>query len=125
MVRQYINLMILIMVGALLSGCAASQVQSTGPLFEPYQLLANQYEPKVDNFMVILDASSSMSERYNGPTKFNIAKGFLDAMNQTIPELKLNGALRTFGHDSDVSKEETVLFYGLTQYSGNGFELSQ
>lgn len=122
MSKQYLKILILVMMGALLLGCAAPQVQPTGPLFEPYQLAADQYEPKVDNFMVILDASSSMSENYNGPTKFSIAKGFLDAMNQTIPEVKLHGALRSFGHDSSVSREKTQLFYGMTSYTREGFD---
>lgn len=72
--------------------------------------------------MVILDMSSSMAEQYNGQSKFKIAKDFLSAMNQTLPNMKLNGALRTYGHSSSVSKKLTTLFYGLTVYSSAGFE---
>jgi OOP family OmpA-OmpF porin len=122
MVRKSFNVFILIMVGSLLLGCAAPQMQSTGPLFKPYQLTTDQYEPKVETFVVVLDASSSMSETYNGTSKFTIAMDFLGAMNKTIPDLNINGALRTFGHHSDVSKEKTTSIYGLTQYSSDGFE---
>jgi OOP family OmpA-OmpF porin len=121
MIKNHVKLLVLVMVAALLAGCAASQVKSTGPLFDPYQFSADQYESKVDNFLVILDASSSMAERYDGSTKFVIAKSFLQAMNETIPALEINGALRTFGHHDDVSKEKSVRFYGLAQYSRNGF----
>ena len=62
MVRNGFYVLILIMVGTLFIGCAAPHMQSTGPLFKPYQLTTGQYEPKVETFMVILDASSSMSE---------------------------------------------------------------
>ncbi len=72
--------------------------------------------------MVILDMSSSMAEQYNGQSKFKIAKDFLSAMNQTLPNMKLNGALRTYGHSPSVSKKLTTLFYGLTVYSSAGFE---
>ncbi len=122
MVRRSVNVLILITVGILFFGCAAPKMQATGPLFEPYQLATDQYEPKVDNFMVILDASSSMSERYDGPSKFDIAKSFLNAMNQTIPALDLNGALRSFGHDSSVSGAKTHLFFGMAPYTEEGFD---
>jgi len=122
MKKYYARTLFLVMVGTLLFGCAAQQVQPTKSLFEPYQLKADQYEPKVDNFMVILDTSSSMTEKYNGTIKFKIAKDFLDAMNKTLPELKYNGALRTFGHHSGVSKKLTELFYGPTEYSSKGLE---
>ncbi|MGD8661135.1 MAG: OmpA family protein [Desulfobacterales bacterium] len=122
MKNYYPSALFFVMVGTLLVGCAAQQLQPPPSLFEPVQLKAEQYEPKVDNFMVILDASSSMNEKYNGQSKFKIAKDFLDAMNKTIPEVGFNGALRTFGHDAGVSKKLTELFYGPTDYSTSGFE---
>lgn len=122
MIRQHLKVLILAITGASLLGCATPQVQSTGPLFNPGQLSVDQYEAKVDNFIAILDASYSMSECYNGPTKFSIANDFLAAMNKTIPGININGALRSFGHHSGVSKEKTVRFYGLTKYTKDGFE---
>jgi OOP family OmpA-OmpF porin len=110
------------MVSTLLFGCAVQQVQPTKSLFSAYEFKADQYEPKVDSFVVILDTSSSMAEKYNGQSKFRIAKDSLDAMNKTIPELKFNSALRTFGHHSGVSKKLTELFYGPTEYSSKGLE---
>jgi OOP family OmpA-OmpF porin len=112
MKKYYPSALFFLIVGTLLAGCAAQQVQPTPSLFEPVQMKSDQYEPKVDNFLVILDASSSMAEKYNGQSKFKIAKDFLDAMNKTIPELEFNGALRTFGHDAGVSKKLTELFSG-------------
>lgn len=122
MVRQYSKALIFVFIGALMFGCAAQQVQTTESFFTPYQFKGDRYEPKADNFMVILDASSSMGEKYMGQKKFKIAKDFLSAMNLTIPELKLNGAMRTFGHSPQVSKQKTALFYKLTPYTRAGFE---
>jgi len=70
--------------------------------------------------MVILDKSSSMSEKYNGQKRLTIAKDFLNAMNQTLPEMKFNCALRTFGISG--FGKPTALFYGLTEYSSKGFQ---
>jgi OOP family OmpA-OmpF porin len=91
-------------------------VQKASPSFEPYTFSANKYEPKVENFVVILDTSYSMNHKYGEKRKVEIAKEFLSAMNQTLPELNYNGALITFGHDDSI-----MLDYGPTQYSTSGF----
>ncbi len=120
MTKYYLRAVFLVMISTLLFSCAAPQVQTTQPLFSPDTLKVDQYEPKVDNFMVILDKSSSMSEKYNGQKRLIIAKDFLSAMNQTLPEMKFNCALRTFG-TSGFGKP-TALFYGPTEYSSKGFQ---
>ncbi len=122
MIRYGFIGVLLAMAGALLFGCATQQMQPAGPLFATEQLTAGQYEPKVDNFEVILDASSSMNEKYNGTTKFKIAKDFLDAMGQTLPELKFNGTLRTFGYNPNYPKAFNDLFYGPAKYSRAGLK---
>jgi OOP family OmpA-OmpF porin len=43
------------------------------------------------------------------------------AMNETLPELKYNGALRTFGHDAYLPDRSTMLVYGVKSYSTSGF----
>ena len=120
MTKYYLRAVFLVMMSTLLFSCAAPQVQTTQPFFSPYTLEADQYEPKVDNFMVILDKSSSMSEKYNGQKRLIIAKDFLSAMNQTLPDMKFNCAFRTFG-TSGFGKP-TALFYGPTEYSRKGFQ---
>jgi len=122
MTKYYLKAVFLVMISTLVFSCAAPQVQTTQPLFSPDTLEADQYEPKVDNFMVILDKSSSMSKEYNGEKRLTIAKDFLSAMNQTIPDMKLNGALRTFGHMASASGKPSVLFYGPTEYSRKGLQ---
>ena len=120
MTKYYLRAVFLVMISTLMFSCAAPQVQTSQPLFSPDTLEADQYEPKVDNFMVILDKSSSMSYKYNGQKRLTIAKDFLSAMNQTLPEMKFNCALRTFG-TSGFGKP-TALFYGPTEYSSKGFQ---
>ena len=122
MKKHYLQILVIGMVGALIFGCAAQNLQQSRTSFTPQQFPAGHYALKVDNFIVVLDASSSMGEWYNDQTKFNIARNIVDRMNQTIPDLKMNGALRTFGHSPQLSREKTVLFYGLTDYSQAGFQ---
>jgi OOP family OmpA-OmpF porin len=116
MKKYYINGLFLLMISTLLISCGGKIVQKAAPSFEPYKFSANEYEPKVDNFVVILDTSYSMNHKYGQKKKVEIAKEFLSAMNQTLPELNYNGALITFGHNDSI-----MLDYGLTQYSTSGF----
>ena len=120
MKKRYLTPFFIVMIGALLFGYADGQAQTRQPLFTPYTLEVDQYEPKVDNFMVILDKSSSMSWKYNGDRRLTIAKDFLNAMNQTLPEMKFNGAFRTFGTSG--FGEPTALIYGPAEYSRKEFQ---
>ena len=120
MTKYSLRAVFLLMIGTLLFSCAAGQVQSTQPLFSPYTLEMDQYKPKVDNFMVILDKSSSMSWKYNEQKRLSIAKEFLNAMNQTLPEMKVNCAFRTFGTSGFGTP--TALIYGPVEYSRKKFQ---
>jgi OOP family OmpA-OmpF porin len=122
MKKNYLLPLFIVMISILLIGCAGDKVKPTPPTFQPYKFQANQYEPKVDNFMVILDTSSSMAYKYQGQVKDTIAKNFLMAINETLPELKYNGALRVFGHDAYLPDRSTMLLYDVKSYSTSGFE---
>jgi OOP family OmpA-OmpF porin len=100
-----------------LFGCAAQQPAKSIPSFTPAQFDSNQYVSSVDNFLIILDASSSMGDEYAGNKKHKIATEIVNRLNQTLPELGQNAGLRSFGHDEAVSKKSTVLFYGMEPYS--------
>jgi OOP family OmpA-OmpF porin len=122
MKKNYFMLLFIVMISILLIGCAGDKVKPTPVTFKPYKFQANQYEPKVDDFMVILDISSSMAEKYNGQPKTEIANNFLMAMNQTLPELKYNGALRIFGTNTSLPDKWTMSVYDLKSYSKAEFE---
>ena len=121
MKKHYLIPLFILVLSILLISCGGREVMNIAPSFEPYQFDANQYVPKVDNFVVILDTSSSMADKYGQKEKAKIAKEFLSAMNQTIPELNYNGALITFGHDAHLPDKSAMLVYGPTKYSTSGF----
>ena len=110
-------------VGLLMS-CASmqSEPQKMEPAFVPQQIQSTCYEQKTDNFLVLLDASGSMGEKYKGRTKFKTAEQIVSRMNQTIPgAMNLNAAVITFGagFSSDVTGT-----YGPGAYSKEGLESS-
>lgn len=106
-------------IAFLLSGCYAQKEVHTIPEFTLAPFSANDHESSIDNFVIVLDASSSMDNPYMGNKKFDVATQIVSRMNQALPELGQNGALRSFGHKSAVSSKNTVLFYGMEQYSDN------
>lgn len=83
------------------------------------ELLNKGYQQKVDNFLVILDGSSSMWDTYNGSKKFQQAKNILHGLNQGISSLQLNGGLHVIGNTSATreSSDNDSLIYGMTAYS--------
>ncbi|MCK5100624.1 MAG: cell envelope biogenesis protein OmpA, partial [Desulfobacteraceae bacterium] len=70
-----------------LSGCVALGPAKPLPSFSATNFDSDNYESKVDNFLVVFDASSSMFDSHNGNKKFVIAKTFVQRMNQNIPQL--------------------------------------
>jgi OOP family OmpA-OmpF porin len=118
MTKYYWKGLFFITMGLLLIGCATQKPQTP---FQPQAIQAGGYSQKVDNFLVILDASGSMAEAYKGQQKLHYAKEIVSRMNQTIPDLKLTGGLRDFS-PSVWSGELTRLVYGQTAYSKAGLE---
>ena len=116
----------------ILSGCA-SQPTSTFDAFQPQDLngllASGQYVQKADNFFVINDSSSSMTDDYLGvgypaqpdPTKFSIEKEILNRINHTIPDLKLTSSIRSFGFGNCLSGGFTELNQAPTSYSKSTF----
>jgi len=77
-----------------LVGCATPAPSGGG--FNAIQLSTALYGKKVDTFVIVQDASSSMNGKYMGRSKFDIAKETLSYMNQTIPQLDFNAGLVAF-----------------------------
>ncbi len=100
-----------------LFGCVARQPVQPIPDFTPTQFDSNGYDSSVENFLIILDASSSMDDTYNGNKKFTVAREIVKRLGQTLPELGQNAGLRSFGHNQQVSDRSTVLFYGMETYT--------
>ena len=97
-----------------------SQVQSQ-------ELQTEGYVQKVDSFIIVLDSSSSMgtiykdevAERYS---RFMIAKDIVSRMNNTIPEMVIQGTLQRFGYGFAARGKLTEAVYGPTAYSTSDLE---
>ncbi|KAB2833049.1 MAG: OmpA family protein [Candidatus Brocadia sp.] len=128
--KLYLLASVLMASFTVLAGCAqlSSLKKPLGPMetFVPQHLdaasLDVQYESKIESFVIILDASASMQEEYNGIVnkghpKFAVAKDILMRMNNTLPEIDINSALVTFGHGFFKPLDKTFIVYELTKHS--------
>jgi OOP family OmpA-OmpF porin len=90
--------------------------------YKPQAFAAGSYIQKVDDFLVILDASQTMELYLEGDQKLVVAKDIVSRINQTIPaDLKLTGSLRTFGHHPALSDKLTMLQFGPAKYERKAF----
>jgi OOP family OmpA-OmpF porin len=116
MKRNLLTAVLMVIIGVFLVSCAGQTVKKTSPAFAPYKFSANQYAPKVNSFVVILDNSTSMTDKYGAKTKQEISKNLLDAINQSLPDLNYQAELITFG-----PKNKINIGYKLAQYSTSAF----
>lgn len=104
------------------ASCAAQKPMSSAPDFRKVdlnQLLkSGQYVPKADNYLIILDASQSMRDPYiyEGYTKFGYAKEIVRRMNASLPDVDLQGGLRTFGHGACLPDAPTLAINKLQRH---------
>lgn len=126
MAKNSIDRLFLVLMAVFLIGCATAKPHTTFETIDLNpKLQSGDYVQKVDNFVVILDATSSMDVSFSRaePTKLSLAKDIVSRMNQTIPDLKLTGGLRTLGTEwCRPFGKKTTLVYGLTPYSQAGLE---
>jgi len=126
--KHLLKIIYVLFLGFFLSSCASMTAEPP-----PNYICASQdlnpmvkkgeYVKKVDNFLVILDTSSTMAEKqtiswYKKQKKFLHAKDLISCMNQTIPDIELNGGMRVFGK----SQPEEGLIYGMTEYTKAGLD---
>jgi OmpA-OmpF porin, OOP family len=113
----YTFVILTVIVG--MAGCAPRQL-SPPPPFTPEPIEGGMWKQKADCLVFVLDASSSMEEAYHGVEKFALARSVVANFNQTMPNLKLQVLVRSFGHDPSVSPLSTMRLYGPAEYSRSG-----
>ncbi|TDI79606.1 MAG: VWA domain-containing protein [Betaproteobacteria bacterium] len=110
--KNYLWTIVLVASFTALVGCATQA--PSGKDFNAVQLSTARYGQKVDTFVIVQDASSSMNGKYMGRSKFDIAKETLSRMNQTIPQLDFNVGLVAF---SGGCFNDAEVLYGLAPYN--------
>jgi len=98
-----------------LGGCLSKPVGPATP-FQPAAIDQQAYVKKVDTFVVVLDASETMGDMYNGRRKIDLAKDIIAHMNQTIPPLDYRAGVVAFGSGSCLDNKDAKVLYGMASY---------
>ncbi|MEQ1635703.1 MAG: OmpA family protein [Methylococcales bacterium] len=116
-------------ISAVLSGCSIQPIRTfeSPTIVNLNQLVeSGEYTQKTNVLYTVMDASSSMSEAYQGinypgdstATKFSVEKVILQRLNKSMADLPLNAvAIRSFGTAPCLSFSDTDLVYGTEKYS--------
>lgn len=126
-VKHLVASLFVLFLGIALTGCAGLTTKNTAGLTCTSKdigamLKSGAYQKKTDNFLVILDDSSSMGEKLgqiltDEPSKLTLAKDLITCMNNTLPaDFDVNSGMRVFGPGSS----DQPLAYGMTKYSKAG-----
>lgn len=119
---KHFNIFILLFSLTLILGCGQKNqclyVESNHQEWEK-----QGYRQKVDNLLLIFDASSSMWDTSNGVQKFQQSRNIALGLNQGISTLKLQAGLHIIGespatHDTLANDS---LIYGMTAYNPGAF----
>jgi OOP family OmpA-OmpF porin len=107
-----------LVVAVALVACASTKPRF---FFEAHEFDPDFWVPKVDRFVVIMDNSLSMTEKYQREVKLDMANNLARSMNASIPELGYEAGVRTFGQGRCLPREKTSLIYGVEKYSTADF----
>jgi OmpA-OmpF porin, OOP family len=83
---------------------------------------SGEYSKKVDNFLIIFDASSSLFDDFKGQSKFDIAKNTATRLNKTIPTLDMQSGLRVYGPNLVPWQGYNTLIHGMEKYSTSAMQ---
>jgi OOP family OmpA-OmpF porin len=123
--KQFLKFFGVVVLGVFLSSLASKSTQAAGAPCSGDNLnpkvTSGELVKKVDNFLVLLDASTTMADktksgRDDDERKLPLARDLINCMNETIPNIAMNGGLRAFGP----YHLDKGLIYGMTGYTKAG-----
>lgn len=102
---------------------ACSSTPYTPAAAQPRAIDLDAFAPKVDAFVVLLDVSSSMKDEYQDRPKIHIAQDLVASFNSTVPPVKFDAGLVTFGKSSGscLGMGKAATDYGMTNYQTADF----
>ena len=121
MYKNGISLGLTLGVVTLISACAGAPRTPSESATEAVDL--NAFEPRVDNFVVLLDTSDSMDDGGAEGDKFQTALDRVASFNQAIPDIDLQAGLVLFGKGVGNCTGHAMArqTYGMTAYDKNDF----
>ncbi|MGD8959267.1 MAG: OmpA family protein [Desulfobacteraceae bacterium] len=116
MFRRLFSVSLILMMMGMLAACATAPPMTTEP-FQAAQLDSSAFVSSVDTFVILMDASSSMAEKYQGAHKITLAKKVVSGINATLPPIDAKAALVAFGSGECLDKQHALALFGPAPYN--------
>ena len=116
MFRRLFSVSLILMMMGLLAACATAPPMTTEP-FQAVQLDSSAFVSSVDTFVILMDASSSMAEKYQDMYKISLAKKVVSGINATLPPIDAKAALVVFGSGECLNKQHALALFGPAPYN--------
>ncbi|MFO7494189.1 MAG: VWA domain-containing protein, partial [Desulfobacterales bacterium] len=116
MCRRLFSVSLIVTIMGLLAACATAPTMTTEP-YQAVQLDSSAFVSSVDTFVIVLDASSSMAETYQGSHKITLAKKVVSGINETLPPIDAKAALVAFGSGECLDKQHALALFGPASYN--------
>ena len=116
MMKPNVRYMLTVLLAAAFIAACATPYQQL-PKIDSQRLDPGRHDKKVDLLMVVLDASSSMADGYQGYRKLDVARDVVNRFNDTMPDMDIRAALRSFGHAQSVSSTSSAVMLPIGPYS--------
>lgn len=110
------KMLLFVVVAVVIAGCAGKEAPY--PFYTEFQPpdLREGYQQKVENLLVLFDASASMYEYTDGTAKVDVAKSTMHNLMASLPaDISLDSGLRSFGpvNSSDASTPDSQLLIAM------------
>jgi len=123
------TILLVLILTLVLSGCAGMSTKSSSDLSCTTvdinaMLHSGDYQKKVDNFIILQDATPSMDKKVgksstSNPSRLTLSKGLVRCLNNSLPEnFGVTAGMRIFGY----LPSEQGLVYGMSHYANDGLE---
>ncbi len=123
------KLFVVVCLVMLVGGCLGKKTTVEAP--QPFvandlsaEVKSGQLVQTLDNFLILFDASGSMSSSFQGKKKILIANEIADRLNKTIPEMDITGGMRTFGQSISPFGEQSQMIYGMAKYQDQALDMA-
>ena len=127
--KHFVTGLLVLLLGFALTGCAGMSTSGPEDVICTSRdlsalLQSGQYRKKVDNFLILQDASTSMSDDVercwaDEISKIELSKVLIKCMNNNLPaDFDVDAGMRVFG----AYRDSEGLIYGMTQYSRAGLD---
>ena len=116
MFRRLFSVSLILMMMGMLAACATAPPMTTEP-FQAAQLDSSAFVSSVDTFVILMDASSSMAEKYQDAHKITLAKKVVSGINATLPPIDAKAALVAFGSGECLEKQHALALFGPAPFS--------